>query len=168
MRGYLLKTIIFTLFVLIGPNTFCQTPPVEITSYDIKANLNLLGRELQVSATLELVKADTVAEFEMMLNSDAKIGTIRSEMKDSWIDLSYKFVGKDTLHLTAPSELAASRNLTLDFKYTLRMDELKSGVLILDRGHRWYPLILDQIARFKLTVTVPLGYDVLSAGDFVE
>jgi hypothetical protein len=168
MRGYHLKIMIFTLFVLIGPNTFCQTPPVEITSYDIKANLNLLGRELQVAATLELVKADTVAEFEMMLNSDAKIGTIRSGMKDGWIDLPYKFVGKDTLHLTVPSELVASRNLTLDFKYTLRMDELKSGMLILDRGHRWYPLILDQIARFKLTVTVPKGYDVLSAGDFVE
>jgi hypothetical protein len=168
MRGNILKTIIFTLFVLIGPNTFCQTPPVEITSYDIKANLNFLSRELQVAATVELVKADTVGEFEMMLNSDAKIGTIRSEMKDGWIDLPYKFVGKDTLHLAVPSELIASRNLTLDFKYTLRMDELKSGVLILDRGHRWYPLILDQIAGFKLTVTVPLGYDVLSAGDFVE
>jgi hypothetical protein len=168
MRGYILKTIIFTLFVLINQNAFCQIPPVQVTSYDIKANLNLLGRELQVAATVELEKADTVAEFEMMLNSDAKIGTIRSEMKQGWIDLLYKFVGKDTLRLTIPSELAASRNLTLDFKYTLRMDELKSGVMILDRGHRWYPLILDQIARFKLTVTVPKGYDVLSAGDFVE
>jgi hypothetical protein len=168
MRGYHLKIIIFTLFLWSGKNAFCQTSPVEITSYDIKASLNLLSGELQVSAGLELEKADTVSEFEIMLNSDAKIGVIRSRMKEGWLAVPYKFVGKDTLRLTVPSELVSIRNLSLDFKYTFPMNDLKGNLIILDRGNRWYPLILDQIARFKLTVTVPKGYDVFTAGDFVE
>jgi hypothetical protein len=168
MRGYKLKIIIFTLFVLLGQNAFCQTPPVEITSYDIKASLNLLGKELQVSAGLELEKADTIAEFEMILNSDVQIGVIRSPIKDGWVAVPYKFVGKDTLHLTLPSELVSSRSLSLDFKYTFPLSDSKGDLIILDRGYRWYPLILDQIARFKLTVSVPKGYDVFASGDFVE
>jgi len=39
--------------------------------------------------------------------------------------------------------------------------------MIFDRGYRWYPLIPDQIARFKLTASVPNEYIVFSAGDFV-
>jgi hypothetical protein len=39
---------------------------------------------------------------------------------------------------------------------------------MIDRGDRWYPLILDQIATFKLTASVPQGYDVFAPGDFVE
>jgi hypothetical protein len=168
MRSHNLKIIIFILFVWLGQNAFCQTPKVEINSYDIKASLNLLGSELQVSAGLELEKADTVSEFEMILNSDAKIGVIRSSIKDGWVDVPYKFVGKDSLRLTLPSELVSSRNLTLDFKYTFPVSDSKGDLIILDRGYRWYPLILDQIVRFKLTVTVPKGYDVFASGDFVE
>ena len=168
MRGYNLKIIIFTLFVLLGHNAFCQTLPVKITSYDIKASLNLLGSELQVAVTLELEKADTVSEFEMIFNSDAKIGAVRFPMKDGWVDVPYEFTGKDTLHLTVPSELVSNHNLSLDFKYTFPLSESKGNVIMLDRGHRWYPLILDQIVKFKLTVSVPKGYDVFAAGDFVE
>ena len=168
MRCNNLKIMIVVLFVWLGQNAFCQTPPVEVTSYDIKASLNLIGTELNVSATLEMQKADTVSEFEIMLNSDAKIGVIRSVTQDGSVDLSYKFVGKDTLRLTVPSELASSRNLTVDFKYSLPMGKLKGDVVMIDRGDRWYPLILDQIATFKLTASVPQGYDVFAPGDFVE
>jgi hypothetical protein len=168
MRSYIPKIIILALFALLAQNAFCQTSQVKITSYDIKVSLNLPASELQIAAKLELEKADTVAQFEVILNSDAKIGAIRSETKEGSVNLPYRFVGKDTLRLTVPSERVATRNLTLDFMYTLPMKELKGDVMLIDRGHRWYPLILDQIAKFKLTATVPEGYDVFAPGDFVE
>ncbi|HEY4756023.1 MAG TPA: hypothetical protein VIH28_08220, partial [Ignavibacteriaceae bacterium] len=34
--------------------------------------------------------------------------------------------------------------------------------------HRWYPLILDQVAPFKLTSNVPKGFKVLAAGDLIS
>ena len=168
MKCNSLKLIVSVLLVLVSRNAFCQNSSVKIISYDIKASLNLVSSELQVSATLELEKEDTIVEFEVMLNSDSKIGSIRSETKDGSVDLPYQFVGKDTLRLTVPSELVSSRNLTVDFNYALPMSELKGDVMMIDRGHRWYPLILDQIARFKLTASVPRGYDVFAPGDFVE
>jgi hypothetical protein len=168
MRYYASKIIIFALFALLAQSAFCQTSQVKITSYDIKVSLNLPASQLQVAASLEMEKADTVSQFEVILNSDAQIGAIRSETKEGPVNLSYKFVGKDTLRLTVPSELVATRNLTLDFMYTLPMKGLKGDVMLIDRGHRWYPLILDQIAKFKLTASVPPGYDVFAPGDFVE
>lgn len=163
-----LKLIICVVLVCWGQNAFCQTPSVEVISYDIKASLNILSSDLQVSATLELLKADTSVEFDLILNSNVKIGAVRYEMEDRSVDLRYVFVGKDTLRLSVPPELAASRNLTVDFKYTYPLDGKKGNVMILDRGDHWYPLMLDQIARFKITATVPKGYDVFSAGDFIE
>lgn len=134
MRYYTPKIIFFALFTLLAQNAFCQTSQVKITSYDIKVSLNLPASQLQVAASLELEKADTVSQFEVILNSDAQIGTIRSETKEGSVNLPYKFVGKDTLRLTVPSELVATRNLTLDFMYTLPMKELKGDVMLIDRG----------------------------------
>ncbi len=167
MRCYNLKIIILSLFVLLGHSAFCQTPPVKIMSYDIKAKLDSSDSQLHVFAGLELQKVDTVDQFEMLLTSDAEINSIKSEMNGNWIDVPYKFTGKDTLGLTVPSELESSEELAIDFEYSLSIDELKD-VMILSRGHRWYPLIIDQIARFKLTVEVPNEYEVFSAGDLVE
>lgn len=168
MRRHNLKIIIFTLFVLLGHNAFCQTPQIEITSYGIKVNLDLPDTQLYVTARLELHKVDTVRQVEMLLSSDAKIKSIKSKINDNWIDVPYEFAGKDTLRLAVPSESALKGELTLDFEYTFPLGESKKEVMIFDRGHRWYPLIPDQIARFRLIASVPNEYIVFSAGDLVE
>ncbi|MGB8657988.1 MAG: hypothetical protein WCE90_09430 [Candidatus Zixiibacteriota bacterium] len=168
MQHRTLTLTVLALFSWFGQNALCQAPGVKITSYDIKTSLNLVSRELQVSAEVELVKADSVAVFQMMLNSGANIGSVRCTVQDAQVDLSHRFLGQDTLLLTLPPELAASRNLTLNFYYSLPVSDSKAQVIVLDRGNRWYPLILDQIARFKLTASVPLGYTVFAPGDLVE
>ncbi len=168
MRCYNLKIIIFSLFVLLGHNAFCQTPPVKIMLYDIRTKLDSSDSRLHVFAWLELQKVDTVNQFEMLLTSDAQISSTKSRLNDDWIDMPYSFAGKDTLRLSVPSELVSSGELTIDFEYTLPVGESKDDVMVLDRGHRWYPLIIDQVARFKLTAEVPNEYEVFSAGDLVE
>jgi len=73
---------------------------------------------------------------------------------------SHNFAGKDTLRLVIPSELESSQQLKIDFEYTLPIVKLEDDVMILDRGHRWYPLIIDEIARFKLIAKVPDEYAI--------
>lgn len=168
MRWINLKIIMLILLVGLNLNVCTQAQPVEIKSYDINASFNPVVGELQVSADLELSKADSLAEFVIMLNSTVKIGVIRAVVGKGSVKLTYNFAGKDSLHLTLPPELIASRTLTLDFKYTIPISEPKENVVMLDRGNRWYPLIMDQIAGFKLTATVPKGYVTYASGDFVE
>ncbi len=136
-------------------------------SYNIKVNLRMSDNRLSVSACIELQKADMIKGFEMLLTSDAEVRSVRSKMNHKWINIPYDFTGKDTLRLTIPPALASSQELTIDFEYTLPVSE-SEDLMILDRGHRWYPLILDQIARFKLTAEVPCDYVVFSAGNLVE
>lgn len=162
------RIIILVILILSSQNVFGQTPPVEITSYDIKASLNLMMSELQVAAELGLNKIDTVTEFNLILNTNVKMGAIKSQTSNGSVDLPYKFTGKDTLNVTVPPPLASSSNLTVDFFYTLPLGESTGSVIVLDRGNRWYPLIMDQIVPFKLTATVPQGYTVFSAGDLVD
>jgi len=163
-----IRIIILVILILSSQIVFGQTPPVEITSYDIKASLNLMRGELQVAAELALNKIDTVTEFNLIFNSNVKIGAIKSKTSVGSIDLPYRFAGKDTLNITVPSPLSASSNLTVDFFYTLSLGESTGNLIMLDRGNRWYPLIMNQIVPFKLTATVPPGYTVFSAGDLVE
>jgi hypothetical protein len=167
MRRLIISTIILLILILSSPQVFGQTPPVEITSYDIKASLNLMGKELQVAAELGLNKVDTVKEFDLILNSTAKMGAIKSSMSNGTTDLPFQFTGKDTLKITVPPSLLTSPHLILDFFYSLPLGESIGSLIVLGRGNRWYPLIMDQIVPFKLTATVPKGYTVFSAGDLV-
>ncbi len=168
MRWSSLKIIILILLFGLCLNVTSQAQPVEIKSYDIQASFNPVGGELQVSASLELNKADSLPEFVIILSSTAKIGVIRAVVGKGSVDLAHESAGKDSLRLTLPPELAASRSMTVDFKYTIPIGEPTESVLMLDRGNRWYPMIMDQIARFKLTASVPKGYTTYASGNFVE
>lgn len=168
MQCYKFVILIFVLLVWLNYNSFCQTPPIKIDSYDIKVSADLISKKLHVSAQLDLKKADTIAEFQLLLNSKVELGSISCETKDGQLDIKHEFVGKDTLRLTIPREVLSSQSLSLDFKYSLPWGEQKGDMIVLDRGDRWYPLILDQIAKFKLTASVPEGYEVFAPGDLVE
>ncbi|MCK4358154.1 MAG: hypothetical protein KAW92_05320 [Candidatus Cloacimonetes bacterium] len=138
---------------------------IEIEAYDIKVNLDL-NNLLNLNAKLEILKKDSIDKFELLLSSEAKIESIKSKIKNDWIDISYTR-NKDTLVLTIPSEIVSNRELIIEFNYTFPTGEIKD-VLYFDRGHRWYPLIIDQIARFKLTAEVPFEYEVFSVGDLIS
>ena len=66
------------------------------------------------------------------------------------------------------SGILPNNKYDLRFEYSFPTSWLKDSLVIIDRGHRWYPLILDQVAPFKLTCTVPKGFYVLAAGDLIS
>jgi len=168
MRHFNSIMLICILYLLIGQNGFCQTSQIEITSSEVTVNLDLPDSQLLVRDGLTLHRAGTVNTINLILSSDAKIKSVKTKIKGGMIDLSYKFTGKDTLSLTIPPALKLRRDLKIDFEYAFPSGGLKDSLMIFDRGNRWYPLIMDNIFRFKLKAEVPLGYIVFSAGDLIE
>jgi len=166
MRYFNLKIIIFTTTVaMIAQKAFCQTHQIDITSYDVVVNWDLRNNNLHVTANLELRKMNFIKEFKMLLNADAKINSINSNMDNNQINIPYYFVEKGTLNLIVPPELQLKEELTIDFDYTLSIDTLKNGMVFLRRENRWYPLRYDDIARWRLSVQIPNGYLVFSVGN---
>jgi hypothetical protein len=160
--------LVCILYLFIGQNGFCQTSRIEITSFEVTANLDLPDSQLLVRAGLTLHRADTFNTINLILSSNAEIKSVKSKIKGGWIDLSYKFTGKDTLSLTIPPALKLRRDLKIDFEYAFPSGGLKDSLMIFDRGNRWYPFIMDDIFKFKLKAEVPPGYIVFSAGDLIE
>jgi len=168
LRYQNLKMAIYILTILTVQSAFCQTPQIDIASCDVTVTLDLPDSQLLVGAGLTLHGADTVNTIDLILSSNAEIKSVKSKIKGNWIDLSYKFTGKDTLSLTLPPALRLNRDLKIDFEYTFPSGGLKDSLMIFDRGNRWYPFIMDDIFKFKLKVEVPPGYIVFSAGDLIE
>ncbi|UCD18318.1 MAG: hypothetical protein JSV44_05245 [Candidatus Zixiibacteriota bacterium] len=106
-------------------------------------------------------------EFSMQLSNYAEIESIKSHADDGWRNMLYSPGQKDTLFLGFQHDDAPVNSLTVEFKYTLQFDKV-SDRLILDRGHHWYPMIGDQIAKVKLAMEVPDDYIVIASGDLVE
>jgi len=167
MTKFFLKSFIFiTILLTIGGCSKEIVVPerIEIKAYNINVNMDL-DNHLNVKAKLEILKDNSINKFELLLSSDAKIRYIKSKMKKNWIDISYTR-NKDTLLLTVPPEIASNKELIIEFKYT-SIGEIKD-VFYLDRGHRWYPLIVDQIAKFRIIAKMPPGYEAFSAGDLID
>jgi hypothetical protein len=167
VRGYILISAIFCICILLGQAAFCPASEPEVLSYDISATLESSLNSVDVSALLDLRKPDTTNGLALLLSPDAGMPSIKAKLGDTWFDVKSERTSGDSLHLLFPSDLAMTDSLTLRFDYRLPVDQFQD-VMVLDRGNRWYPLIMDQIARVRLTAEVPGGYRVFSAGDLVR
>ncbi len=167
VRGYVLCSAIVCIWVLLGQAAFCPASEPEVLSYDITVMLDSSLSRMDVSALLSLRKPDTTSGLAMLLSSDALALSIKAKLRDTWLDVAGEQTSGDSLRLLLPSDLATTDSLTLRFDYRLPVDQFQD-VLVLDRGNRWYPLIMDQVTRVRLTAEVPGEYRVFSAGDLIE
>jgi hypothetical protein len=87
---------------------------------------------------------------------------------NDWIPLSFNFNGKDSLLLTTGEILQTDNELQIKFNYTFEIEENNDTLLLLDRGHRWYPLIINQIFTYKMKCELPESYSLLSSGNLIE
>ncbi|MCK4856846.1 MAG: hypothetical protein KAT58_02655 [candidate division Zixibacteria bacterium] len=162
-----LLILLFGLLLQPGHQALGQTPPVRILAYDIKFGLDMPNGQILVLAELKVEKVKTAQKLDMSLTSRAQIASVRARAAEQWFTMSHQSSLQDAVSLIVPPELKSSAKLTLELKYAIPVGEMKGNVMILDRGHRWYPLIVDQIAPFKLTAQVPPGFQVLAVGDLV-
>jgi len=145
-----------------------QDNEVKVIAYNVHASISAVGQVLGVSLICELQKANTASHIDFLFDSDAQVQSIQSRTEQEWSDLPFTFAGKDTVRLTLPVRLRSATTLAVRFIYKLPNAILNDTLLALDRGNRWYPLMVDQIASMKLTAEVPARYTVLSAGNLME
>lgn len=155
------------LIIVFNQTILSQTTLINITSYDIDTKLTLNSENLDITLLCQIQPSDSLSEVQFIFSSESKIHSIKYLKDDNWLSIPYQFNGKDSLLLLFENEILPDSKYDLRFEYSFPASLLKDSMVIIDRGHRWYPLILDQVAPFKLTCNVPKGFQVLAAGDLI-
>jgi aminopeptidase N len=63
-----------------------------------------------------------------------------------------------------PKALSGADSFKLKFIYIYPFAIGSDSIYILDRGHRWYPIIADKISKIKIKCELPSGFEALSSG----
>ncbi len=167
-----IQKFIIILFVKSIGLAFCEIEQIDINSYDIEIHYDPTNTQVFVTAKLEIEKSDSLRGFDMLLNSNAKIESIKSEINNKLFNIPYELGSQDTLHLMLPSELMSEGRFKINFEYKLPIDSgytlLGYEAIIMDRGHHWYPLISDKIVKYRLLAKVPKDYSVFAPGDLIR
>ena len=164
------RKIFIISFLIIITNCSSSTLKyqINIINYNLQVNLDTLQNQLNVTAILNLQKCDGVNEFQLLLNSNIRIKSIRSKIKDNWVDISYNLKENNTIHLIIPSPLIGHNEFTMMFEYNFPFEGPIKKVFYIDRGYRWYPMIIDDIAQLKITANIPAEFEMFSAGDLIK
>lgn len=160
--------LFFVLSIVFIHTTLGQTSIVNINSYDIEATLKLNSVNIEFTTLCQIQTSDSISTIQFVFSSESNIHSVEYFEEGNWLSVPYKFNGKDSLLILFNSGNIPVNKYLLRFKYSFPTNILNDSPVIIDRGHRWYPLILDQIAAFKLTCSVPKGYNVLAAGDLLS
>jgi len=168
MKTACCRTLLLLLWALlfVSPSACGQSSPIDITGYDIQARTTVVDSALHVQARVELTKPGTLDSFTILLSSRARLTSVTTAIPAGAVAIPYKPSSQDSLRLDLPQTLHGRTALTLDFDYTMPLPAGQDMVL-LDRGHRWYPMVVDDIARLKLTANVPRAYTAFAPGDLV-
>lgn len=166
-NNYLIRVMaVFSLMLVV--NTISYADVVDITLCDIKADFDLEHDNIDIITHLELTKPETLKTFNLMLSSDVEIHTLKCIVNSQSYDISWDFIGNDTIHLIFPPDVPPKKDLMLEIEYTFSIEPYKEEVLVLGRGHRWYPHAFDDITTYQFLITVPKDYIVITSGDLIK
>ncbi len=160
--------LFFLLSVVYYQTSLSQASKVSVISYDIEARLKENSVNIEIATLSQIQTSDSISAIQFIFNSETNIHSVEYLEESNWIRIPYKFNGKDSLLLLFNNKILPGVKYSLRFKYSFPSNILNDSTIIIDRGHRWYPLIMDQIAAFKLTCSVPKEYCVLAAGDLIS
>ena len=159
---------LFWLVIIFNQKVLCQTSIVNVNSYDIYTRLTLKSDNLDITLLCRIQPSVSLSEVQFIFSSESNLHSVKYLKDGNWISIPYQFSGKDSLLLLFESGILPDNRNHFSFEYSFSTNLLKDSLVIIDRGHRWYPLILDQVAPFKLTCNVPKGFQVLGAGDLIS
>ena len=161
--------ILFLLSYFSFFNTsFSQVSDITVNNYQIEAALLPSKKALEVKLVCNISPNKDTNTIQFLFSSEAILKTVKSRQDIGWSEIHFTFNGKDSLLLTADENYSENKNYDLVFDYSFPVEELNDTALILDRGNRWYPLIINQVFTYTLKCEVPEGYSVLSSGDHLE
>ncbi|MBS4035308.1 MAG: hypothetical protein KGZ85_12635 [Ignavibacterium sp.] len=142
-----------------------QSSNVIIHNYKIDALLKESEQRINVDLICTLAATEDLNSLQFLLNSETDLLSVSCRSNSEWQKISFSFNGKDSLLLTSDKKFLKDDYTEIKFNYSLPVDALNDTILLLDRGHRWYPLIVDQIFTYTLKCTVPEKYEVLTSGN---
>jgi hypothetical protein len=143
-------------------------PPLQINGYDVDFALDVPGGLLLLQVELAATRALDAEKIFVLLTERARIDSISAKTAGSSIPLRFVRASDDNLQLIWPEELAEQEEVTIHFDYSIEIGEWFGNVMLLGRGHRWYPMIRDQIAPYRLQVRSFTTFEFLSGGNLVS
>lgn len=146
---------------------FGQSASLNIVSYNINAKISELSEAVDVKLICNISVKENSSRLQFIFSNESNIRSIKYLKEKDWISIPFEFNGRDSLLLTNADEFYKDNKYSLMFDYSFPTGKLNDTLLFLDRGHRWYPLIMDEIAPFKLTCEVPNTYSVISSGNLM-
>ena len=169
------RQIFFITFLIIVNNcsssiqeSNIQEYKIDVINYNLQVTLESSQNQLDITAIVKFGKSAKTDKFELLFNSNVKIKSVKSKIKDNWVDTSYKLKENDTIHLIIPNPLIDHNEFIMMFEYSLPIETPIKDVFYIDRGYRWYPMIIDDIASFQIAANIPTEFEMLSAGDLIK
>jgi len=107
-------------------------------------------------------------ELELLFNSESEIKSIKVKDKKDWIETSYKLKPNNIVQISIPQSLKFATNLEMRFEYVFPIKRPIEDSYYIDRGYRWYPLIIDDIAQVRMVAQIPAEFQMLSVGDLLD
>jgi hypothetical protein len=165
-----MKTTILLFGICFVLSQICQAQSggFIINSYNIKTKIVKNIDSVDVNLICRAKAGEDRKNLQFVFSSDAKINSINYQKGNEWIPVSFVLNGRDSLLLVTEGIFSRGNDYSIRFEYKYPVSKLNDTLLMLDRGHRWYPLIMDQIVPFNLTCEIPAGYKALSAGNLVN
>ena len=160
--------LLFWLIIVFNQTILSQTSTVNVNSYDIAATLTLNSENLYITLFCQIQPSVSFSEVRFIFSSESKLHSVKYLKDNNWVNIPYQFNGKDSLLLLFENAILPHSKYDLRFEYSYPTSWHKDSLVMIDRGHRWYPLIIDQVAPFKLACDVPEGFHVLAAGDLIS
>lgn len=134
----------------------------KINSYNIDVKFDKSQKQLLINSLIDLQHEKT-KNIKLLLSSNCTINSIKTSNEKN---IQYSFKGKDTIVLTFDGSILAAPNIYIKFTYNYSIGD--DTLILIDRGHRWYPMISENIAPFTMNVEVPKNYIAVSAGELLS
>ena len=154
-----MNTAVFVLsFLLVS--TFLNAS--QINSYNIDVKLDDSQKQLFINVVIDL-QHEQADNIELLLSSKCTISSITASNKKA---VKYSLKGNDTIVLILDRSALTGSNIYVKFAYSYPVGD--DTLILIDRGHRWYPMIAENIAPFKMNIEVPQNYIAVSAGELLN
>jgi hypothetical protein len=137
----------------------------KVTYYNLQVKFNKLLGLLEVNAELNFERNECTDSFKILLSQKCKIQSIQSVYSSEYYNVKFNHNNSDTLTIFLDIQMTQNSDFILDFKYDYPLGE---DAVILDRGYRWYPLIGDNVAPFKMEIHVPSSFIATTGGNLLE
>lgn len=164
-----MKTYIYCvlLFILFGCSVNCQGRNIDLSSYNFEVSYQKLSQMLSVNLICSFRVLSSTDSIVFVFSNNSKIKSIKLRERSGWKNVGYRFNTSDSLIVYSTIKLDTAFVYELKFDYLFPTGRFNDTMLMVDRGDRWYPLIMDQIVPFKLYCHVSKGLSVISAGNLV-